>query len=440
MPSFCRTLLFIGFISVFSFPSNAQRLFSERSSLYGYIGSSGAELREFNKLLSDRGLSPLRNRYRSYGLGYQSRINDFILGFELSQNQSKTSTLDDFEISYRASRAMVNVGYALTEEGKFQLIHYMSLGVGSLNFQMLPNEKVQNLEDFLTNPEQGFVLRENDIQKGTQFFGDFLTEIGFQLSYDFDLPGRSESLLILAKMGYSFSPLEGKWNLNGMLFNNAQSGAFFRVGAGLTLPDRNFTYKDASIGINLMRGVHFTKPTALNSELAKFGLEPFSGAPSNWGLRILGQTNGLLYGVDVFNGSLKGQATNIQNHSLNSVRIYANAGLRFFQYKNLSISTLGGFGFGNIRYSLLNHQKPNFPEVFEQRYFDGYLSTPGLMAKPEIQIEYGIPMTSRKIFDLVLSASGGYELALGNYRLGELSMADYLSASFITFGVGIKPR
>lgn len=100
---------------------------------------------------------------------------------------------------------------------------------------------------------------------------------------------------------------------------------------------------------------------------------------------------------------------------------------------------MGGFGFGNIRYSLLAQDKPGFPEVFEQRNFDGYLSTPGLMGKPEVLIEYGLPMTSRKLFDLVFSVSGGYELALGNYRLGELSMSEYLSGPFLMFGVGVRP-
>ncbi|WP_332910916.1 hypothetical protein [Algoriphagus boritolerans] len=67
----------------------------------------------------------------------------------------------------------MNVGYALTEEGKFQLIHYMSLGVGYLNFEMLPSENTRNLAFFLLEPEEGFILRENNIHKGTQYFGDF---------------------------------------------------------------------------------------------------------------------------------------------------------------------------------------------------------------------------------------------------------------------------
>lgn len=438
MTPFRRLLLFIFLISL-PISSQAQGLLDKRSSFYVFTGISGAKLREFNQMLEDRGLSPVRNRYRSYGLGYQARINDFILGFELSQHQSKASHFDEFEIKYRTSRALVNVGYALTEEGRFQLIHYMSLGVGYLNFEMLPTRATQNLESFLLNPKQGFVLRENDIQKGTKYYGDFLTEIGFQLSYDFDLPGRKEAVEVLAKVGYSFSPFEGTWELGGYSFANTQSGAFVRVGAGISLPDRNFFYKDASIGVSAFRGFHFSKPEKLNAELAKKGMQPLDGTPSNWGLRILGETDGLLYGVDVFNSAMKGQATASQNHSLNSLRIYANGGMKFYQVKNFAVGAMGGLGFGNIRYTLSQIQKPEFPELFEQRYFDGYMKNSGLMAKPELLVEYGLPMGNRKLFDLVLGASAGYELALSNYRLGGLGMADFLTGPVIGLSVGVRP-
>jgi hypothetical protein len=416
-----------------------QELINKRSSFYGFTGVSGANLRQFNEMLSERGLSPMRNRYRTYGLGYQARINDFFVGFELSQHQSKTSDLDDFEIRFRASRALVNVGYSLTEEGKFQLIHYMSLGVGYLNFEMLPAKSTQNLESFLLFPREGFILRENNIQKGTQYFGDFLTEIGFQLSYDFDLPGRKEALELMAKVGYSFSPFEGKWQMNGMDFSNTQSGAFLRLGAGISLPDRNFFYKDATVGISVYRGFHFNKPDALNAALEKTGHAPFEGTPSNVGVRILGETDGFLYGVDVFNSALKGQASNAQDHSLNSLRIYGNAGIKFFQLKNFAIGAMGGFGYGNIRYTLTQNVKPDFPELFEERYFDGYLKNSGMMAKPELLVEYGFPMTGRNLFDIVVSASAGYELAVGNYRLGGLGMANYLSGPMLGLTVGVRP-
>lgn len=433
-----RVFLFLFFLSL-SVSIHGQELVNKRSSLYGFTGVSGANLRQFNEMLSERGLTPLRNRYRTYGLGYQARINDFFVGFELSQHQSRASDFDDFEIRFRASRALINVGYSLTEEGKFQLIHYMSLGVGYLNFEMLPAKSTQNLEFFLLDPREGFILRENDIQKGTQYFGDFLTEIGFQLSYDFDLPGRKEALELLAKVGYSFSPFEGKWEMNGMAFGNTQSGAFLRIGAGISLPDRNFFYKDASVGISMYRGFHFNKPDVLNSELEKNGYTPFEGTPANIGVRILGETDGFLYGVDVFNSALKGKASNTQDQSLNSLRIYGNAGIKFFQLKNFAIGAMGGIGFGNIRYTLSQNDKPDFPELFEQRYFDGYLKNSGIMAKPELLFEYGIPMTSRNLFDIVVSASAGYELALGNYRLGELSMAKYLSGPMLGLTVGVRP-
>ena len=231
----------------------AQGLVSKRTTLYAVIGTSGAELNQFNRMLSDRGLSPLRNRYHTLGLGYQNRLNDFVFGAELYHNRSNQSDLDSYRLGHRSSRFLLNVGYAFTEESRFQLIHYMSLGVGFLNFQMLKETEVQNLPDFLTNPERGFILRENDIQRGTMRYGDFLTEIGFQLSYDFDLPGRKEALAVIAKLGYAFSPIEGKWTMSGMSFQNAQSGAFLRVGAGLTIPDRNFFLQgcqhELSVGI-----------------------------------------------------------------------------------------------------------------------------------------------------------------------------------------------
>ena len=424
-----------------SFPISLypQGLIQKRSTFYGFTGISGANLRQFNEMLADRGLSPLRNRYRSYGLGYQARINDFILGFELSQHQSNPSELDDFEIRYRASRALFNVGYSLTEEGPFQLIHYMSLGMGYLNFEMLPAETTDNLEQFLFDPQEGFILRENNIQKGTQNFGDFLTEIGFQMSYDFDLPGRKEALEVLAKVGYSFSPFEGKWQMNGLAFDNAQAGAFVRVGVGLSLPERNFFYRDASVGISLFRGIHFNKPDELNRQLENYGYLPLTGTPSNWGLRILGETDGLLYGVDVYNVAMDGPASNFQNHSLNSLRVYANGGMKFFQFKNFALGAMGGLGFGNIRYTLSQNDKPDFPELFEQRTFDGYLRSSGLMIKPEILVEYGIPVTKRKFFDLVIGASAGYEVALGNYRLGELGMAQYLTGPIVGLSVGVRP-
>jgi hypothetical protein len=429
------------FLFPFLFPVilQAQELINKRSSLYGFTGVSGANIRQFNEMLADRGLSPMQNRYRSFGIGYQARINDFLVGFELSQHQSKASDFDDFEIRYRTSRALFNVGYSLTEEGKFQLIHYMSLGLGYLNFEMLPADNNQNLEYFLLEPKEGFILRENDIQKGTQYFGDFLTEIGFQLSYDFDLPGRKEAVEILAKVGYSFSPFEGKWQMNGMAFDNTQAGAFLRVGAGISLPDRNFFYKDASIGISFIRGIHFRKPDVLNAELEKFGYLPLEGRPSNWGLRILGETDGLLYGIDVFNSALEGEANIFQSQSLNSLRFYGNAGMKFFQLKNFAIGAMGGVGYGNIRYTLSQIEKPDFPELFEQRNFDGYLRSSGIMAKPEVIFEYGIPVTNRNLFDIVLSASAGYELALGNYRLGELGMSKFLSGPMVGLSVGVRP-
>jgi len=434
------TRLFLTGIVLLTFEvASAQQLISNRSSFYVLTGTSGAKLNQFDQLLADRGLSGLRNRYRTFGLGYQARVNDFVLGMELYHNQGKKSDFDDYRISYRTSRALLNIGYAFTEEGRFQLVHYMSLGVGFLNFQMQPTYTTENLQPFLADPEHGFILREQDIQKGTQHYGNFLTEIGFQLSFDFDLPGRPEALQVISKMGYSFSPFEGKWNMAGVSFDNTQSGAFFRIGAGISLPDRNFFYKDAGIGIYLIRGIHFTDASRFNEQLESAGYEPLSGMPSNWGLRILGNTEKLLYGAEVFNLALAGKANSAKDQSLNSLRVYANGGYKFFQFRNFGLGGLAGLGYGNIRYTLSSKVKPEFPELFEKRDFDGYLKNSGLMVKPEVFAEYSLPISNRKLFNLVFSAAAGYEMPIGNYRLGEFDMVDFMAGPYLTFGLGIKP-
>lgn len=418
---------------------SAQQLVSKRSTFYVVSGTSGAKLNQFDKMLEDRGLSGMRNRYQTIGLGYQARINDFVLGMELYQNLGKKSELDNYTLSYRTSRALLNVGYAFTEESRFQLIHYMSLGVGYLNFQMLPDEQPDNLQYFLADPAKGFILREQDVQKGTSNFGNFLTEIGFQLSYDFDLPGRNEAFEVIAKMGYSFSPFEGKWNMAGVSFDNTQSGAFVRVGAGISLPDRNFFYKDASVGIYLINAIHFTTPSDFNEQLVEAGYNPLEGSPSNFGLRILGETERLLYGAEVYNLSQSGSASNTHTQSLNSLRIYGNGGLKFLQFKNFGMGGLAGLGYGNVRYTLIQNAKPDFPELLEQRDFDGYLKKSGLMVKPEVFAEYGLPMTKRKLFDFVFTAAAGYELPVGGYRLGEFDMVNYMAGPYVSFGIGIRP-
>lgn len=438
MPLFNRliVLLFIFFTVV---EAQAQQLISKRSSYYVLLGTSGGKLNQFDKLLEERGLSGLRNRYRTIGLGYQARINDFVLGMDVLHNRGGLSQFDDYSLNYRTSRALLNIGYSFTEESRFQLIHYMSLGVGFLNFQMLPTDRPDNLDAFLADPEMGFVLRKKDIQKGTFHYGNFLTEIGFQLSYDFDLPGRREAVQIIAKMGYSFSPLEGKWNMNAISFDNAQSGAFIRVGAGIALPDRNFFYKDASIGISLIRGIHFSNAKEFNTKLEEAGLNPLNGTPTNWGLRILGNTERLQYGAELYNLALSGNATAEKNHSLNSLRVYGNVGYNLIEYRNFGLGALAGLGFGNIRYTLLSEGKPDFPELFEQRDFDGYLKNSGIMLKPEVFAEYAIPMTKRKLFNMVFTAAVGYEVPLANYKLGDFKMSSFMAGPYMSFGIGLRP-
>lgn len=435
------SIFFLIFILLFGSvnKSMGQQLVSKRSTIYTVVGSSGANLNQFNALLDARGLVGIQNQYQTVGLGYQARLNDFVLGMELMHNQGEKKELDGYSLSYRTSRALLNIGYAFTEESRFQLIHYLSFGVGFLNFQMIPESKTENIQDFLNQPAAGFILRKGDIQQGTGNFDNFLTEIGFQMSYDFDIKGRNEALQIIARMGYSFSPFESKWDLAGMSFDNTQSGAFLRLGAGISLPDRKFFYKDASIGVHLIQVNHFTTPSEFNQQLVLAGYNPLEGRPSNLGLKILGNTEQFLYGIEVYNMSQKGIADASYNHSLNSLRIYANAGLKFFQFRGFGVGGFTGLGLGNLRYTLTKNKKPDFATLFDQRDFDGYLTKNGLMLKPEIFLDYEIPLSKRKFFDLVLTSAAGFELPMGSYNLGGFNMNSYLAGPYVSFGIGIKP-
>jgi hypothetical protein len=109
-----------------------------------------------------------------------------------------------------------------------------------------------------------------------------------------------------------------------------------------------------------------------------------------------------------------------------------------FKRKNVELGGLGGIGYGNIRYTLENNMKPDFPLLFEEPDFDGYLSNRGIMAKPEIYLAYAMPLNT-KMFNLVYSAHFGYELPLSRYRLGGLTMANYMSGPYLQFGLGIRP-
>ncbi|MCH7398407.1 hypothetical protein MM236_10425 [Belliella sp. DSM 107340] len=428
--------IFLLLISTITFSQSHKE---NRSTMYVTYGTTGANIRLFNEMLENKGLSPLRKGYTNLGLGYQTRYNDFILGLELYQNSGLTSNFNNYEIDYRTSRILLNVGYALTEEGRFQFIHYMSIGSGFLNLQMLKEGPEQNIDEFLQNPQQGFILRDGNIHKGSRFFSGLLTEIGFQTSYDLPIPGREEVLELMAKFGYSFSPFENSWDLNGVQFGSAQSGAFIRAGVGISLPDHNFFYKDASLGIHLLTGFQFTSPNEFNEILEDNGYKPFDGRPNNWGLKILGESKGWLYGVDVYNLALKGSAKENLSHTLNSVRIYANSGVKFFERKNLELGGMAGLGFANIRYTLTDNTKPDFPLLFEEPDFDGYLRNSGLMAKPEIYMAYAIPFTSENAFNLVLGIHGGYEAPLSRYRLLDRSMYKYMANPYLHFSIGIRP-
>ncbi len=381
----------------------------------------------------------MRNSYKNLGVGYQARYNDFVLGLELFHNNGPKSFFNGYELDYRTTRFYFNVGYSFTEEGRFQLIHYMSLGSGFLNFQMRKDLERTSLASFFRHPENGFILRDGDIHKGSHYFTGFLTEIGFQMSYDIGIPGRNETFELMSKFGYSFSPFEESWQMKGVSFGSVQSGPFIRIGAGISLPDHNFFYRDASLGAHLLYGIHFTKPDALNKALVENGFHPFEGRPNNWGLKVLGDSKGVLYGLDIYNLGMTGIANESFDQTLNSVRVYFNSGYKFYERRNLELGGLGGIGYGNIRYTLSSTEKPDFPRLFEDPDHDGYLRNGGVMTKPELYVAYGIPLTNKNLFSLILAIHGGLEIPLSNYKLGDLSMAKYMSNSYLNFSIGLRP-
>lgn len=421
-------------------PVMAQQTKTQKSSLHFLYGPSGANIRDFNEMLASKGLSPLRKGYNSFGVAYQNRFNDFVVGLELIHNNGPISDFMDYQIDYRSTRLYFNIGYSFTEaEQRFQLIHYMSLGMGYLNFEMLKNVEGTSFSDFLNNPSHGFIIRQNDLHKGTLNMGGFLTEIGFQLGYDLPIPGMEEKVELVTKFGYSFSPFEDAWNNKGIAFDNIQSGAFLRLGAGFSLPDQNYFYRDASLGVHFFYGNHLTRANNLNSYLKAAGYQQISKNPTNFGLKITGENRGRLYGLDFYNLSNKGDATENHNHTLNSIRVYGNIGHKLFEGRNFELSILGGVGFGNIRYTLEHQGKPDFPLLFEEPDYDGYLKDWGFISKPEILISYVMPISNNNVFDLVYSFHTGYELPLSTYRIADVEMNDYMAGPYLQFGIGIRP-
>jgi len=433
-----RIFLVLLFIFSFGYTAFSQSQKSNRTTMYMTYGKTGANLREFNQMLSDKGLSPMRKSYSNLSFGYLTRFNDFIIGLELFQNSGPKSVFDGYQIDYNSTRFYLNVGFAFTEEGNFQLIHYMSVGTGFLNFKMLSENPAQNLGEFFDNPEHGFILRDGNLHKGSLNMTGFLTEIGFQMSYDVPIPGREEAIELLARFGYSFSPFEDSWKLNGIRFNSTQSGAFIRLGAGLTIPDHNFFYKDAAIGAHFIYGIHFAKPDQFNAILQEKGLNTFMDRPNNIGLKVLGESKGLLYGIDLYNLGLAGEANESKSHTLNSLRVYGNVGLKFFERRNLELGGTGGLGYGNIRYSLIDNNKPDFPRLFEEPLYDAFLRKGGLMAKPEVFVAYGIPLSPNHSSKIMFGINGGYEIPLANYKLLDLPMSDYMSNPYFQLSIGVK--
>lgn len=411
----------------------------QRTTFNVFFGTSGANLQGLDDFLEDRGEATLPNSYRTYGLAYQSRFNDFIVGAELYQNNGANGMYGDYTLDYRTTRLFLNVGYSFTEEGRFHLIHYMSMGVGYLNFQMLKDVNDYTLDDFLENPANGFILRKNDITQGSNKLGGFLTEIGFEVGYDLNILPSEEEVSLIAKVGYSFNPFEESWKINGFTFDNLQSGAFIRIGAGITLPEENYFYRDASLGIHFIYGQHFSKPNALNQHLRENGYKELSGVPQNLGLKILGENRGFLYGLDVYNVTMHGNANENYLQSLNSVRVYGNMGQKIIDLNDWEVGLLGGLGYANLRYSLMHKRKVPFPELIDIPDYDGELRKGGMMAKPEVYLAYALSLSKKDKVDLVLSLNGGYELPIGQYKLGDVSMSKYMSSPYLQLGVGVRP-
>ncbi|WP_245189630.1 hypothetical protein [Lunatimonas salinarum] len=418
---------------------HAQESSSRRSSLFMTYGTSGANVREFNEMLAEKGISPLRNGYRSFGMGYHTRVNDFIFGAEIYQSNGPKSNYGDFEIDYRTSRFYFNVGYALTEEGRVQFLHYMSMGVGYMNFQMLKANRPDELVAILSDPAQGFILRKNNIHKGSEYLGGFLTEIGFQLGYDLDIPAMAETLSVIAKFGYSFSPFERAWSRNGLAFDNIQSGAFLRVGAGISLPDRNIFYNDATMSFHFFYGSNGVSNSRFNEILQNNNYEPLPEVGGNIGVKVIGENARTMYGLEVWNLSSFGTANEAYAQTLNGIRFYANLGRQLYKRKNLELGVLGGMGYGGVRYTLESRFKTDFPRLFEEPLHDGTIVAHGLMAKPEVIISYVMPLSSLKLFDLVYSLHGGYEYPLGRYNLGGVPMREFMKGPYMQVSVGVRP-
>src|SRR5690606_14015793 len=104
-----------------------------------------------------------------------------------------------------------------------------------------------------------------------------------------------------------------------------------------------------------------------------------------------------------------------------------NLGQKLFEGRTLELGVNAGLGYGNLRYTIENVIKPDFPELFEEPDHDGYLKDGGIMAKPEIYLAYLMPLSKRSIFDLVYGVHTGYELPLSNYELAGVKMRKYMT-------------
>ncbi len=114
-------------------------------------------------------------------------------------------------------------------------------------------------------------------------------------------------------------------------------------------------------------------------------------------------------------------------------------GVNFLRGKKIEFGFLGGLGFGNIGYTLDHLNKPEFPALFEEPDFDGYITDWGFVSKPEIFVSYVMPISSQHIFDLVYSVHTGYELPISNFSLADLDVTKYMGGPYLQFSIGLRP-
>src|SRR5690606_29718461 len=184
---------------------------------------------------------------------------------------------------------------------------------------------------------------------------------------------------------------------------------------------------------------HLTDPGTLNAHIEAGGYKPLPKNPSNLGIKVMGENRGRLYGLDIYNLAHYERANESFRHTLNSIRVYGNLAHKLDEGKSLEPGMLGGLRYGNRRYTLEHSGKPDFPALFEEPDFDGYLRVGGIVSKPEVYLAYLMPLSNKSIFNLVYAVHTGYELPLTNFKLADVEMRKYMGGPYLHFSVGVRP-